>query len=55
MVLWLKYEPQELVDTSNLGNEEWLSYRRRGIGAATLRQSSAFRPGGQREIFTTTS
>lgn len=34
MVLWLKYEPQELVDTSNLGNEEWLSYRRRGIGGS---------------------
>lgn len=34
MVLWLKYEPQELVDTSNLSNEEWLSYRRRGIGGS---------------------
>ena len=28
MVLWLKYEPQELVNTSSLSNEEWLSYRR---------------------------
>ena len=34
MVLWLKYEPQELVDTSNLSSEEWLSYRRRGIGGS---------------------
>ena len=34
MVLWLKYEPQELVDTSNQSNEEWLSYRRRGIGGS---------------------
>ncbi len=34
MVLRLMYEPQELVDTSNLGNEEWLSYRRRGIGGS---------------------
>ena len=34
MVLWLKYEPQELVDTGNLSNEEWLSYRRRGIGGS---------------------
>lgn len=34
MVLWLKYEPQELVDTSSLSNEEWLSYRRRGIGGS---------------------
>ena len=33
-MLWLKYEPQELVDTSNLSNEEWLSYRRRGIGGS---------------------
>ena len=30
----LMYEPQELVDTSNLSNEEWLSYRRRGIGGS---------------------
>ena len=34
MVLWVKYEPQELVDTSSLSNEEWLSYRRRGIGGS---------------------
>ena len=34
MVLRLMYEPQELVDTSNLSNEEWLSYRRRGIGGS---------------------
>ena len=34
MVLWLKYEPQELVDTSNLSSEEWLSYRRQGIGGS---------------------
>ena len=34
MVLWLKYEPQKLVDTSNLSSEEWLSYRRRGIGGS---------------------
>ena len=34
MVLRLMYEPQELVDTSSLGNEEWLSYRRRGIGGS---------------------
>ena len=26
MVLRLMYEPQELVDTSDLSNEEWLSY-----------------------------
>ncbi len=34
MVLRLMYEPQELVDTSDLSNEEWLSYRRRGIGGS---------------------
>ena len=34
MVLRLMYEPQELVDTSNLSNEEWLTYRRRGIGGS---------------------
>ena len=34
MVLRLMYEPRELVDTSNLSNEEWLSYRRRGIGGS---------------------
>ena len=34
MVLRLMYEPQELVDTSSLSNEEWLSYRRRGIGGS---------------------
>ena len=34
MVLWLKYEPQELVDTSNLSSEEWLNYRRRDIGGS---------------------
>ena len=34
MVLRLMYEPQELVDTSNLSSEEWLSYRRRGIGGS---------------------
>ena len=34
MVLWLKYEPRELVDTSGLSNEQWLSYRRQGIGGS---------------------
>ena len=35
-VMWPEYEPHELVDTSSLSNEEWLSYRRRGIGGSDV-------------------
>lgn len=28
----LDYQPQVLVNTSSLSREEWLEYRRRGIG-----------------------
>ena len=43
MALNLNYQPTPLVDTSKLTNDEWLDWRRRGIGgsdaAAALNQS----------------
>lgn len=32
----LKYEPEVVVDTSNLTREEWLDFRRKGIGGSDL-------------------
>ena len=31
-----RYRPLVLVDTENLSEEEWLSYRRRGIGGSDV-------------------
>ena len=32
----LDYQPQVLVNTSSLSREEWLEYRRRGIGGSDV-------------------
>lgn len=48
MALSLDYEPMILVDTTNLSREEWLEYRRQGIGgsdAAAVLGISPFRTG----------
>ena len=34
MSLNLNYKPDVLVDTENLSREEWLRYRRKGIGGS---------------------
>lgn len=36
MALNLNYQPVSLVDTSTLTNEEWLQWRKKGIGGSDV-------------------
>lgn len=38
----LNYQPEVLVDTADLSREDWLDYRRLGIGGSDARQSWAY-------------
>lgn len=50
-----RLEPLVLVDTVGLTEEEWLSYRRRGIGGSDVALFWGFPHGGQPETCITTS
>ena len=49
-----RYEPLVLVETADLSEEDWLDYRRRGIGGSDV-SAMALLHSGQPGICTTTN
>lgn len=50
-----RYEPLVLVETADLSEEDWLDYRRRGIGGSDVSRFLALLHSGQPGICTTTN
>lgn len=44
MSLNLNYKPEVVVETENLSREEWLQYRRQGIGGSDVAAIMGFSP-----------
>ena len=52
MALDLNYKPTPLVDTSTLTNDEWLRWRKKGIGGSDVAAALGFSPyKTQRELY----
>lgn len=52
MSLNMNYKAEVVVDTENLSREDWLAYRRLGIGGSDSAAIMGVSPFVQREIFT---
>lgn len=50
-----RHEPLVLVETADLSEEDWLDYRRRGIGGSDVSAILALLHSGQPGICTTTN